>query len=253
MASNLPPAPARELKENFMASYRLRHLLAGATLLAFAGTAQAQGIPVTDTRSLFQQLEQVRQGVSMLTQGAAQLRQAQDLYRDINKATDIGSVAGGLRTDAMRELNVSSSNLDGYANGDLNVIGRLRGRSNSVLEGLMNQLSPDTSTSARASYESGARQAAVTAGLAGSVGDSVTSRREGLEELRSRLGSASSAAERADMSARLQLEQAQMTNDMMALQAVELQRRAKAEADYQGYAAQRQKQLANLKSQAGID
>lgn len=30
----------------------------------------------------------------MLKQGAAQLRQAQDLYRDINKATDIGSVAG---------------------------------------------------------------------------------------------------------------------------------------------------------------
>ena len=236
-----------------MASYRLRHLLAGASLLAFAGTAQAQGIPVTDTRSLFQQLEQVRQGVSMLKQGAAQLRQAQDLYRDINKATDIGSVAGSLRTDAMRELNVSSSSLDGYASGDLNVIGRLRGRSDSVFQGLMDQLSPDASSDIRANYETGARRAAVTAGLAGSVGDSVTSRREGLEELRSRLGSATSAAERADMSARLQLEQAQMTNDMMALQVVDLQRRAKAEADYQSYTAQRQKQLANLKSQAGID
>ena len=214
-----------------MASYRLRHLLAAASLLVCAGTAQAQGIPVTDTRSLFQQLEQVRQGVSMLTQGAAQLQQAKDLYRDINKATDVGRIAGGLRTDAMRELNVSSSSLDGYASGDLNVIGRLRGRSDSVFQGLMNQLSPDLSTNVRANYESGARQAAVTAGLAGSVGDSVTSRREGLEELRSRLGTASSAAERADMSARLQLEQAQMTNDMMALQAVELQRRAKAERD----------------------
>ena len=236
-----------------MASYRLRHLLAGAALLAVAGTAQAQGIPVTDTRSLFQQLEQVRQGVSMLTQGAAQLQQAKDLYRDMNKATDIGRVASSLRSDAMRELNVSSSGLDGYANGDLNMIGRLRGRSDSVFQGLMNQLSPDASTSTRASYESGARQAAVTAGLAGSVGDSVTSRREGLEELRTRLSSANSAAERADMSARLQLEQAQMTNDMMALQAVEIQRRAKAEADYQGYLAQRQQQLVNLKSQAGIE
>ena len=236
-----------------MASYRFRHLLVGASLLAFAGSAQAQGIPVTNTRSLFQQLEQVRQGVSMLTQGAAQLRQAQDLYRDINKATDIGRIAGGLQTDAMRELNVSSSSLDGYASGDLNLIGRLRGRSDSVFQGLMDQLSPDASSDIRANYETGARQAAVTAGLAGSVGDSVTSRREGLEELRSRLGSANSAAERADMSARLQLEQAQMTNDMMALQAVDLQRRAQAEADYQSYTAQRQKQLANLKSQAGID
>ena len=217
-----------------MASYRLRFFMAGVSLLAFAGSAQAQGIPVTDTRSLFQQLEQVRQGVSMLTQGAAQLQQAKDLYRDMNKATDIGGVASSLRSDAMREINVSSSGLDGYASGDLNVIGRLRGRSDNVFQGLMNQLSPDASTSARASYETGARQAAVTAGLAGSVGDSVTSRREGLEELRTRLSSANSAAERADMSARLQLEQAQMTNDMMALQAFELQRRAKAEADDQG-------------------
>ena len=236
-----------------MTARKLRYFMMGASLLTCMGSAHAQGIPVTDTRSLFQQLEQVRQGVSMLAQGADQLQQARDLYRDLNKATDIGQVADSLRTDAMRELNVSSGSLDGYANGDLNVIGRLRGRSDSVFQGLMGQLSPDASESARASYETGARQAAVTAGLAGSVGDSVTSRREGLEELRSRLASANSAAERADMSARLQLEQAQMSNDMMALQAVELQRRAKAEADYQGYTAQRQQQLAKLKAQAGID
>nr|WP_246415016.1 type IV secretion system protein [Rhizorhapis suberifaciens] len=217
------------------------------------GSAHAQGIPVTDTRSLFQQLEQVRQGVSILAQGADQLQQARDLYRDLNKATDIGRVADSLRTDAMRELNVSSGSLDGYANGDLNVIGRLRGRSDSVFQGLMGQLSPDASESARASYETGARQAAVTAGLAGSVGDSVTSRRDGLEELRSRLGSANSAAERADMSARLQLEQAQMTNDMMALQAVELQRRAKAEAEYQSYLTLQQRESAKFRRQMGID
>src|SRR3546814_5919746 len=65
------------------------------------------------------------------------------------------------------------------------------------------------------------------------VGDAVTSRRQGLEELRGRLNSSTSAAERADMSARLQLEQAQMMNDQMGLQAIELQRRAKAEANYQ--------------------
>lgn len=236
-----------------MTARKLRYFVMGASLLTCMGSAHAQGIPVTDTRSLFQQLEQVRQGVSMLAQGADQLQQARDLYRDLNKATDIGRVADSLHTDAMRELNVSSGSLDGYANGDLNVIGRLRGRSDSVFQGLMGQLSSDASESARASYETGARQAAVTAGLAGSVGDSVTSRREGLEELRSRLASANSAAERADMSARLQLEQAQMSNDMMALQAVELQRRAKAEADYQGYTAQRQQQLAKLKAQAGID
>ena len=236
-----------------MKGKRLHYWVAGASLLIIATSAQAQGIPVSDTRGLFQQLEQVRQGVSMLAQGANQLQQARDLYRDLNKATDIGSIASSLRTDAMRELNVSSGSLDGYANGNLDVIGRLRGRSDSVYQGLMGQLSPDVSDSTRTSYETGARSAAVTAGLAGSVGDSVTSRREGLEELRSRLASANSAAERADMSARLQLEQAQMTNDMMALHAVELQRRAKAEADYQGYVAAKDRQLSRLKSQEGVE
>src|SRR3546814_5360077 len=84
-----------------------------------------------------------------------------------------------------------------------------------------------------AAYEEGSREAAGTTGLAGNVGDAVTSRRQGLEELRGRLNSSTSAAERADMSARLQLEQAQMMNDQMGLQAIELQRRAKAEANYQ--------------------
>ena len=236
-----------------MTARKLRYLVTGASLLTIAASAHAQGIPVTDTRSLFQQLEQVRQGVSMLAQGADQLQQARDLYRDLNKATDIGRTANSLRTDAMRELNVSSGSLDGYASGDMDVIGRLRGRSDSVFQGLMDQLSPDTSESARASYEVGARRAAVTAGLAGSVGDSVTSRREGLEELRSRLATANSAAERADMSARLQLEQAQMTNDMMALQAVELQRRAKAEVEYQGYLTLQQRESAKFRRQMGID
>lgn len=236
-----------------MTAKKTRYLIFGASLLTFAATAHAQGIPVSDARGLLQQIEQVRQGVQTLQQGADQLQQARDLYRDLNKATDISRVADGLKTDAMRELNVSSSNLNGYSSGDLNVMGRLRGRADGVYQDLMGQLSPDASESARASYETGARQAAVTAGLAGSVGDSVTSRREGLEELRSRLGTASSAAERADMSARLQLEQAQMTNDMMALQAVELQRRAKAEADYQGYLTLQQRESAKFKRQMGID
>lgn len=236
-----------------MTARTLRYLVTGVSLLTIAASAQGQGIPVHNAQGLLQQIEQVRQGVSTLAQGADQLQQARDLYRDLNKATDIGRVADSLRTDAMRELNVSSGSLDGYTNGDLNVIGRLRGRSDSVFQELMGQLSPDTSESARASYETGARQAAVTAGLAGSVGDSVTSRREGLEELRTRLASANSAAERADMSARLQLEQAQMTNDMMALQAVELQRRAKADADYQSYLTLQQRESAKFRRQMGID
>jgi type IV secretion system protein VirB5 len=81
----------------------------------------------------------------------------------------------------------------------------------------------------------------------------VTSRRQGLEELRGRLNSSTSAAERADMSARLQLEQAQIMNDQMALQAIEIQRRAKSEADYQRSLASNRSEIDKLRTEAGVN
>src|SRR3546814_1364939 len=62
-----------------------------------------------------------------------------------------------------------------------------------------------------------------------------------------------SAAERADMSARLQLEQAQMMNDQMGLQAIELQRRAKAEANYQRSLASNRAEIDKLRTEAGVN
>jgi type IV secretion system protein VirB5 len=153
----------------------------------------------------------------------------------------------------LRTSDVSSSSLDGYTSGNVDVVGGLRGKANDVYQDLIGRSSQAATESERAAYEQGAREAAVSTGLASNVGDAVTSRREGLDELRGRLGNATSAAERADMSARLQLEQAQMMNDQMALQAVELQRRAKAEADYQRYVALQQSDRASFKAGMGLD
>jgi type IV secretion system protein VirB5 len=226
--------------------------LSGSALM-LAGSAHAQGIPVHDVGSILQQIEQVKQGVQVIQQGADQIREAQKLYQDLNKMTDIGNVAQQLKSDALRTSNVSSNSLDGYTNGDLNVVGGLRGKANDVYQDLIGRGSQTMTAEQRTAYEQGAREAAVSTGLASNVGDAVTSRRQGLEQLRSRLASANSAAERADMSARLQLEQAQMMNDQMALQAIELQRRAKAEADYQRYVAMQQADRASFKAGMGID
>lgn len=226
--------------------------LSGSALMV-AGSAHAQGIPVHDVSSIFQQIEQVRQGVQVIQQGADQIREAQKLYQDLNKMTDIGNVANQLKNDVLRTSNVSSSSLDGYTNGDLNVIGGLRGKANDVYQDLIGR-GPQTMTAEqRAAYEQGSREAAVSTGLASNVGDAVTSRRQGLEELRSRLNSSTSAAERADMSARLQLETAQMMNDQMGLQAIELQRRAKAEADYQRSVASNKAEIDKLRTEAGVN
>lgn len=226
--------------------------LSGSALM-LAGSAHAQGIPVHDVGSILQQIEQVKQGVQVIQQGADQIREAQKLYQDLNKMTDIGNVAQQLKNDVLRTSNVSSSSLDGYTNGDLNVVGGLRGKANDVYQDLLGRGSQSMTAAQRSAYEQRAREAAVSTGLASNVGDAVTSRRQGFEELRSRLASANSAAERADMSARLQLEQAQMMNDQMALQAIELQRRAKAEADYQRSLASNRAEIDKLRAEAGVN
>lgn len=227
--------------------------LSGSAILP-AGAAHAQfGGIVHDPTAFARQLQELNEARKVVQQSAQQLDEARALYRDLNKATDIGNVANQLKNDVLRTSNVSSSSLDGYTSGDLTVVGGLRGKANDVYQDLLGRGSQTITPEQRAAYEQGSREAAVTTGLAGNVGDAVTSRRQGLEELRGRLNSSTSAAERADMSARLQLEQAQMMNDQMGLQAIELQRRAKAEAGYQRYVAMQQSDRTSFKAGMGID
>lgn len=229
--------------------------------LAFATPANAQlGGIVFDPQAFARQLQELNQARAafaetqkIVAQTRQQIDEAQKLYRDLNKATDIGAQANRLKNDVLRGSDVSSSNLDGYMTGNVDVVGGLRGKANEVYQELLGRIPESATAGQRAAYEAGARRAGVASGLAGNVGDSVTSRRLGLEELRTRLNSSTSAAERADMSARLQLEQAQMMNDQMGLQAIELQRRAKVEADYQRHLALNQAETNKLRTEAGVD
>jgi len=228
-------------------------LLAGIGLFG-TGVAHAQiGGIVFDPDAFRRQLQQLNEARAQLAAAKSQIDEAQRLYRSMNDATDIKNIANRLKNDALRSSNVSSTSLDGYTNGNVDVVGGLQGKANDVYQDLLGRISPNASEASRTASEQGAREAAVTAGLAGNVGDSVTSRRQGLEELRSRLATATTASERADMSARLQLEQAQMMNDQMALQAVEIQRRAKAEADYQRYIAMQKSDRASYRAGMGLD
>ena len=228
-------------------------LLAGIGLFG-TGVAHAQiGGIVFDPDAFRRQLQQLNEARAQLAAAKSQIDEAQRLYKSMNDATDIKNIANRLKNDALRSSNVSSTSLDGYTNGNVDVVGGLRGKANDVYQDLLGRISPNASEASRTAAEQGAREAAVTAGLAGNVGDSVTSRRQGLEELRNRLASATTASERADMSARLQLEQAQMMNDQMALQAVDIQRRAKAEADYQRYIAMQKADRASYRAGMGLD
>jgi type IV secretion system protein VirB5 len=204
--------------------------LCAATLLAAPLPALAQGMPVHDSANLVQQINAVRQALQIVAQGKEQIAEAQRLYQDLNKLTDIPGLAKQLKSDALRELDLSGGSLQGFGTGNLDVVGAGRAKADAVYRDLLKQLGLSGSEQSRANFDLNARNIGIQAGLAESIGSAVTSRGEGLEELRNRLGAASTAKEVADLTARLQLESAAMQNDQLRLQAIALQQQAEERA-----------------------
>ena len=200
--------------------------LSASMAIAMPLPALAQGMPVHDSASLLQQINAVRQALQVVAQGKAQIAEAQKLYQDLNKLTDIPGLAQQLKTDALRQLDTSSSSLQGFGSGDLNVVGAARGKADAVYRGLLAQLGVGGSDQSRAAFDLNARNIGIQAGLAENMGAAVTSRAQGLDQLRNRLASAGTSKEVADLTARLQLESVGMQNDQLRLQAIALQQQA---------------------------
>lgn len=200
--------------------------LSAAIAIAAPLPALAQGMPVHDSASLIQQINAVRQALQVVAQGKEQIAEAQKLYQDLNKLTDIPNLAQQLKTDALRQLDTSAGSLQGFGSGDLNVVGAARGKAESVYRGLLAQLGVGGSDQSRAAFDLNARKIGIQAGLAENMGAAVTSRAQGLDQLRSRLATAGTSKEVADLTARLQLESAAMQNDQLRLQAIALQQQA---------------------------
>ena len=200
--------------------------LTAAMAMATPLPAFAQGMPVHDSANLLQQINAVRQALQIVAQGKAQIAEAQKLYQDLNKLTDIPRLAQQMQSDALRQLDTSTGSLKGFGTGNLDVVGAARGKANAVYRGLLAQLGVGGSDQSRAAFDLNARHIGIQAGLAENIGSAVTSRAQGLEQLRSRLASAGTSKEVADLTARLQLESTTMQNDQLRLQAIALQQQA---------------------------
>ena len=198
-------------------------ILSAALLFAAPLPAFAQGIAVHDSANLIQQINAVRQAIQTVEQGKQQIAEAQKLYQDLNKLTDIPQLAQQLKSDALRELDTSSGSLEGFGNGNLDVVGAGRAKANAVYRELLEKLGLAGSEQSRGTFDLNARNIGIQAGLAENVGAAVTSRTEGLNQLRTRLTTATTAKEVGDLTARLQLESAAMQNDQLRLQAITMQ------------------------------
>ena len=204
--------------------------LSATLLLAAPVSAFAQGLPVHDSANLLQQINAVRQAVQIVAQGKEQIAEAQKLYQDLNKLTDIPQLAAQLKTDVLRQLDTSNGSLDGFGNGDLNVVGAGRAKADAVYRRILDKLGLSGSEQSRDGFDLNARNIGINAGLAENIGTAVTSRTQGLDQLRTRLTTASTAKEVGDLTARLQLESASMQNDQLRLQAIAMQQQAQDRA-----------------------
>jgi type IV secretion system protein VirB5 len=200
--------------------------VSAAMAIAAPLPALAQGLAVHDNANLVQQVQAVKQAIQIVAQGKAQIAEAQKLYQGLNEATDVPRLAQQLQADALRRLDTSTESLQGFGTGNLDVVGAGRGKADAVYRGLLAQLGVGGSEQSRAAFDLSARNIGIQAGLAENIGSAVTSRAEGLELLRSRLASAGTSKEVADLTARLQLESAAMQNDQLRLQAIALQQQA---------------------------
>jgi type IV secretion system protein VirB5 len=209
---------------------KLTKALCATLLFAAPFPAFAQGIAVHDSANLIQQINAVRQAIQVVAQGKQQIAEAQKLYQDLNKLTDIPGLAKQLKSDALRELDISGGALEGFGNGNLDVVGAGRAKADAVYRDLLNRLGVSGSETSRAAFDLNARNIGIQAGLAENIGAAVTSRTEGLDQLRTRLTTATTAKEVGDLTARLQLESAAMQNDQLRLQAIALQQQAQERA-----------------------
>lgn len=205
---------------------RFTKTLCATLLFAAPMPALAQGMPVHDSANLVQQINAVRQALQVVAQGKQQIAEAQKLYQDLNKLTDIPQLAKQLKSDALRDLDISGASLPGFGTGNLDVVGAGRAKADAVYRDLLKQLGLAGSEQSRAAFDLNARNIGINAALAENMGAAVTSRGEGLDQLRGRLARAVTSKEVADLTARLQLEAAAMQNDQLRLQAIALQQEA---------------------------
>lgn len=202
-------------------------LLAAApiALAASASPAAAQGIPVFDSSTYLQTLSQVTNTLKIIEQGKEQITTAANQLQSLQKLTDVNTVASNLFDSAMRNIlpntTIDASTLLG---GDLTKIGSLGTLAASIQARY--SVAPSSSPSSDEAYNQALRDATGSAAATAAFGENILSltqtRMQGLDQLRAKLDSATDPKDVMDLQARIGVEQAQLQNDMLKMQAIQM-------------------------------
>jgi len=201
-------------------------LIAGAPLaLVAASPAVAQGIPVFDSSTYLQTLSTVTNTVKMVEQGKQQISTATNQLQSLQKLTNVNGIASNLFNPTTRNI-LPNTTMDASTllGGDLTKIGSLGTLASSIQSRY--SITPSSSSSSDAAYNQALRDATGSAAATAAFGENTLSltqtRMQGLDQLRAQLDRAKDPKDVMDLHARIAVEQAQLQNDMLKMQAIQM-------------------------------
>ena len=206
----------------------LKHIImvaaAPVALAAFTPPASAQGIPVFDTSTYVQALAQVQNTVKMIDQGKQQIQQAQDSFNSLSKLTNVNSIAPQLLNSQVRNI-LPNTTIDASTllSGDLSKLGSLGTLASSIQS---RYALSSSGSDADAAYSQALKDATGSSATMAALGENTLTisqtRMQGLDQLRSQLDYAKDPKDVMDLQARIAVEQAQLQNDNLKLQAIQM-------------------------------
>lgn len=200
-------------------------LAAATAMAAFAAPAAAQGIPVFDTTTYLQALQTARQTLTIVEQGRQQIETAANQLQSLQKLTNMSEIASTLNLPQVRNiLPGTTTDAATLLSGDLSRLGALGTLASNIQARY--RISGTGSSDADAAYNQALRDSTSSAATTAALGENTLSvtqaRTQGLDQLRQQLANARDPKDVMDLQARIAVEQAQLQNDMLKMQAIQM-------------------------------
>ena len=200
-------------------------IAAPAVVAACATPASAQGIPVFDTTTYLQALQTARQTLQIVEQGRQQIETAANQLQSLQKLTNMSEIANTLNLPQVRNiLPTTTTDVTTLFGGDLTRLGSLGTLASNIQSRF--RISPSGSSEADEAYNQALRNSTGSAATTAALGENTLAitqaRMQGLDQLRQQLAAARDPKDVMDLQARIAVEQAQLQNDMLKMQAIQL-------------------------------
>ncbi|MBJ7407559.1 MAG: P-type DNA transfer protein VirB5 [Bradyrhizobium sp.] len=221
-----------------------------AVLTAFPAAAEIVFDPSVYARQ-FEQLTELKKQVDTLTSqlkvAQEQLNQAKHLYDSFNKRTNANDIGALLNTPQFRKVLPQQ-----FSDIERLVAGHGGGNFADAMNQYLSQNRAYAGNSGNSYYESEldriARQTGAKHSMGQAVYDTASQRIDALEELRTRISSATDVKETLDLSARLQAEQALLQNDVLRMQGLAMIQQARTDMDGQREHEKQQQLIHEMKA-----